>query len=156
MKLKMKVLLAAYKKESEKKNYSIYVDDPNIDLECCAYLHPTVYEKIFRKKKKEASQSDQRLSIMKIKNSNRCIYRKYSGKTIEGLTHDYIVISGNSAQQLNFEKDEEKIVTVSKSYWLPFYWHHTNSATRISFRIGMWGLLIAIIGLGLSIKTILI
>ena len=68
MKLKMKVLLAAYKKESEKENYSIYVDDPNIDLECCAYLHPTVYKKIFRKKKKEASQSDQRLSIIKIKN----------------------------------------------------------------------------------------
>ena len=151
MKLKMKVLLAAFKKESEKENYSIYVDDPNIDLECCAYLHPTVYEKIFRKKKKEASQSDQRLSIMKIKNSNRCIYRKYSGKTVEGLTHDYIVISGNSAQQLNFEKDEEKIVTVSKGYWLPFYWYHSNSATRMSFRIGMLGFATGLTGIILSI-----
>ena len=151
MKLKMKVLLAAYKKESEKKNYSIYVDDPNIDLECCAYLYPTVYEKIFRKKKKEASQSDQRLSIMKIKNSNRCIYRKYTGKSVDGLTQDYIVISGNSKQQLKFDEGKENIVTVSKGCWLPFYWYHSNSATRMSFRIGMLGFATGLTGIILSI-----
>ena len=50
--MKLKVLVDASKKESEKENQSIYVDDPNIDLECCAYLYPKVYEKIFRKKKK--------------------------------------------------------------------------------------------------------
>ena len=36
--MELKVLVDASKKESEKENHSIYVDDPNIDLECCAYL----------------------------------------------------------------------------------------------------------------------
>ena len=53
--MELKVLVDASKKESEKENHSIYVDDPNIDLECCAYLYPKVYEKIFRKKKNHSA-----------------------------------------------------------------------------------------------------
>ena len=151
MRLKMKVLSAVPKLESAEEGKSIFVDDPNIDLECCAYLQAKAYKEIFNKKKKDASQSNQRLSVLKVKYDNRCIYRKYASKPIEGLKKDCIAISGNSEQQLNLPRNGERTVTVSKSYWLPFYWHHTNSATRISFRIGMWGLLIAIIGLVLSV-----
>lgn len=154
--MELKVLVSAPKKESEKENQSIYVDDPNIDLECCAYLYPKVYEEIFGEKKKESPQNKQRLSVIKITKCNRKIYRKYVTKPLTGLKKNVIVISPNSCQQLGFTTNEvEKKVCVSKSWWFPFYLYHSNSATRISFRVGMISLLVGLIGLILSVISII-
>lgn len=129
---------------------TITFDDPLIDNEGLAlFCSKGTYENLFGEKMKDAEQDRQRLSVVKIKKGNRCIYRKFAARAIEGLRHDSVGLSLNSWQQLQLDDDNN--VEVSKSCSFPFYWFHPNSATRVSFRMGFLSISLAIIGIGLSI-----
>lgn len=128
----------------------ITFDDPLIDNEGLAlFCSNGVYEILFGKKKKNAEQDRQRLSVVKIKKGNRCIYRKFAARPIVGLDSKSVGLSPNSWQQLQLNNDN--IVEVTPSCSFPFFWYHPNSATRVSFRMGILSISLAIIGIVLSI-----
>lgn len=155
-KKRMKVLLPVDTDEKVTEGISVCVDSFDIDSECCAYFQANAYKDIFKKKKKDAPQNEQRLSVVKICRCNRKIYRKYITKSPKGLTKDDIVLSLNACQQLGIKKDDtDKNVCVMKSWWFPFYWYHSNSATRISFRVGLISLFIGLLGVVLSVVSML-
>lgn len=152
----MKVLFIVDAEDKVIAGHSVCVDSFDIDSECCAYFQANAYKDIFKKKKQDVSQSEQRLSVVKICRGKRKIYRKYVAKSPKGLTKDYIVLSLNACQQLGIKRyDINKEVTVVKSYWFPYYWYHSNSATRISFRVGLISMFIGLLGVVLSVVSML-
>ena len=127
-------------------------DEPTIDLEARALFNSKdTYQKIFGPKKKDSSQAKQRLSVVRIAKEKRKIFRQYSGRAIsfgKSIESSKCVgLSPNSWQQLCLDSCNDKEVVVSKSWWFPFFWNHSNSATRVSFRVGMMGLALAIVGI---------
>lgn len=114
----------------------IACDEP-LDAESLALFNSNgTYEKIFRVKKKNTSQTKQRLSVVKISHGKRTIYRQYAGRSIP-ISTDSIGLSPNSWQQLCLDNDSNKEVVVSEGCSFPFYWYHSNSANRVSFRLGI-------------------
>lgn len=155
-KIRMRVLFPVDTEDKVIVGHSVCVDSFDIDSECCAYFQANAYKDIFKKKKQDAPQNEQRLSVVKICRCDRKIYRKYVAKSPTGLKKDDIVISLNASQQLGIKKeDTDKYVCVMKSYWLPFYWYHSNSATRISFRVGLVSMFIGLLGVVLSVVSML-
>ena len=111
-------------------------DEP-LDAESLALFNSNgTYEKIFLVKKKNTSQTKQRLSVVKISHGKRTIYRQYAGRSIP-ISTDSIGLSPNAWQQLCLDNDPNKEVVVSEGCSFPFYWYHSNSANRVSFRLGI-------------------
>lgn len=152
-----KVLLLVNSENKPDENGTIYIDNIDVESECCAYLYSKTYSVIFGNKKKETTQSKQRLSVIKICSCNKKIYRKYVGVAVKNFQERNIALSANACQQLMLNpRKQESYVCISKGWWFPFYWYHSNSATRISFRIGLISLLVGLIGVVLSIVSILL
>lgn len=127
--------------------HSIVFDEP-LDSEALVLFNPNgTYEEIFGEKKKDTSQARQRLSVVKITKWDRTIYRQYLGKSFEGLDTNSIGLSPNAWQQLGLDASQNKEVNVTKGCLFPFYWYHSNSATRVSFRMGIIAIAISIIGI---------
>lgn len=144
-----KVLKVVSDKETEP---CLAFDEPLIDIEGLALFTPKgSYYRIFKKDKGKASQRKQRLSTIKITCDKRKIFRQYASRSIDNLNGGCIGLSPNSWQQLLLKEASEKKVHVEKccSFW--FFWNHPNSATRISYKLGMIGALLAIIGISLSV-----
>ena len=133
------------------KSWCLECSDPNLDREALAIFNSIEYVDIFGEYKKNMKPYKQRLSVVRISNDDRKIYRKFQSHSITGLGNDCIGISPNSFTELGLEEKGNQCVRVKKSYWLPFFWYHSNSATRVSFRFGLMALIVGIIGCILTI-----
>ena len=131
-------------------NIVVY-NEPAIDKEAMALFNSNnTYKPIFGKTRKNSSQSKQRLSVVKISNGNRKIFRQYVGGSIP-IDSNSVGLSCNSWQQLGLKDGIVNEITVNKSWWFPFLWNHSDTTTRIPFQIGVIGLVLAIGGIVLSI-----
>lgn len=153
--IKMKAVKVLRTATNIKEQNCIAFDEP-LDAEALAlFTSKGTYKPIFDVKKKEAKQAKQRLSVVKITHGKRKIWRQYAGRGIsfgkDSNSSKSVGLSPNSWQQLCLDDDDNKDVLVTKGWWFPFFWNHSNSATRISFRIGIIGLALAIAGIVLSI-----
>lgn len=135
--------------------YCISYDEPLDEEALALFTSKGTYKPIFHVKKKEAKQAKQRLSVVKISHGKKVIYRQYAGRGIsfgkDIESSKCVGLSPNSWQQLCLDDSDNKNVLVTKGWWFPFYWNHSNSATRVSFRIGIMGLALAIIGIVVSV-----
>ena len=144
-----KVLKVISDKETEP---CLAFDESLIDSEGLALFTPKgSYYRIFKKDKGKTSQRKQRLSTIRISCGKRKIYRQYAARSIDKLVGGCVGLSPNSWQQLLLKEVPAKIVRVEKccNFW--FFWNHPNSATRISYKLGIIGALLAIISISLSI-----
>jgi len=129
-----------------------------LDIEGQAVFCSAAYAKIFGTMKNNQNQSKQRLSVVKITNedSHRSIYRVYRGASVDGLDSKTVMLSPAALQELDIDNCSNREVAVSQgSRWM-FYRDHPNAATRISFRIGMLGVLIGLLSMVVSIICCLI
>ena len=126
-------------------------DEPMIDTEALALFNSNgTYEDVFGYKKKEASLKKQSLSPISISCGKRTIYRQYAGRSIKIDTKS-IGLSPLAWQQLLLDDAKDKTVVVEECGRLKFYWNHSNSATRVSCRLGVWGLILAFSGIVVSV-----
>lgn len=140
------------KNESDEDDYCVACDEPLIDIEGLALFTPKgSYRRIFTKNKGETSQRKQRLSTVKISFGNRKIYRQYAAKPAFKLIGGCVGLSPKSWQQLLLKDVADQKVRIEKcsSFW--FFWNHPNSATRVSYKLGIIGALLAIISITISI-----
>ena len=152
------VKMRAFKvlKKNDKNAQNCIEKDEPLDAEALALFNSrSTYNQFFKTDKRDASQTKQRLSVLRISHGERTIYRQYAGRGISfGENTDgskCVGLSPNSWQQLCLDDDDNKDVLVTKSWWFPFFWNHSNSATRISFRLGIIGLALTIAGIVVSI-----
>ena len=152
------VKMRAFKvlKRNDRNDPNCIVKDESLDAEALVFFNSNgTYNQFFKTNKKDTNQTKQRLSVLKISHGKRTIYRQYAGRGMsfgEDIDSSKCVgLSPNSWQQLCLDSSDDKEVTLNRSWWFPFFWKHSNSATRISFRIGVIGLVLAIIGIILPI-----
>lgn len=123
------------------------------ELDQYVVLESHMYQEIFGKKKIASNASKKRLSVVKISYNGSSIYRAYLSAPVVGFKKDYVALTPNSIYELS---QEEKInlldnVTLTKGSWWKYYWNSPNAAERMSFRIGICGILVTIL---LSYSTI--
>lgn len=116
-----------------------------------AIFQSNTYEKIFGKKKIKSNKEKKMLSVVKIRLGNKCIYRQFCSKSVNGYLSNYIALTSHSISQLNDDSYKLKVNIVEVtpgSKWF-FYWQHPKLAVRISARFG-------IISIGLGVLAFII
>lgn len=133
------------------------------DCEDVAVLQTSMFSKIFDKPK---YQYKRQLPIVKISYKTKSIYRRMELSAANGFVADIIaltpksisdltntVVSGNEMKGDRPQKGTNITITSGCSFM--YYWHHPNSATRMSFQIGVPSLIIGVISLLASICSLL-
>ena len=117
------------------------------ELDEYVILQSSMYEKIFGEKKIKASKSKKRLSIVKICCEGSSIHRAYLSVSAKDFDNDYIALTPNSIYELSSEKTISPLseVTVCKGSVWKYYWNNPNTAVRMSFRIGIIGIITSVI-----------
>ena len=109
-------------------------------------LHSSMYEAIFGEKKAKAKRSKKLLSVVRICYEGKSIHRAYRSVSAKDFGKDYVALTPNSIYELcqNSSEAPDK-VSVSKGCWWMYYWHNPVAAVRMSFRVGIVGILFTII-----------
>ena len=133
-------------------------EESDIDSNAKALFFSKEYEQIFGKTKKSSSQKHQRLSIVKITHGKRVIYRSFQARGVVGLDGNYIGLSPNAWYELGLDEKvkDGQLVSVTKGWWFYYFWEHPNSATRMSFRIGIIAIFIGFVSLFPMLKDLLL
>ena len=109
-------------------------------------LHSTMYEAIFGEKKAKAKRSKKLLSVVRICYEGKSIHRAYRSVSAKDFGKDYVSLTPNSIYELCQNSSEPpKKVSISKGCRWMYYWHNPVAAVRMSFRIGIIGILFTII-----------
>ncbi|MBR2026487.1 MAG: hypothetical protein IKA07_05060 [Alistipes sp.] len=131
-------------------------------------VHNTSFEKIFGVPKYQYFQRkcnfSRRLPIVKVSYKDRSIYRRVELLSVDKFTSKCAALTNKSLGELSrIEKqkngeirvdrpDDKSEVLITRGCRFMYYWHHPNSATRMSFRIGLPSLIIGVISLLCSLK----
>ena len=136
--------------------YSEICGDPN--LEDTVYMSSGAYVNIFCKKRAKVCRCLQRLSVVRIKNpvTGVSIYRKYEySPRFKGVGDNDIVLHPASIRELASGEDNSSVVgkemCVSPGCFFAYYWNHPYHATRISMKLGVVSILLAIISIALTV-----
>ena len=109
-------------------------------------LHSSMYKAIFGEKKAEARRAKKQLSVVKICYEGRSIHRAYRSIPAEDFGNDYVGLTPNSIYELcRSSSKTPKKVCVSKGSWWMYYWHNPVAAVRMSFRIGIFGIVLTVV-----------
>lgn len=145
-------------------NQKLYLTPAN--FEDVAVFHTGMFLKIFKKRKYEMSG---KIPIVKISYGNKSIYRrvelvscKNSHLDVVGLTYKSMrELTNYTYEDFDNEKvvvtdvaNEGKKVNIEPTGAMRYYFYHPNSATRMSFRIGIPSLIIGFISLLMSIISL--
>ena len=110
------------------------------------------YRSIF----KCSCKQSRRLAILKIIYRDRncrkyTIWRAANTKGVTGITDSTIGLPFDALWELHATPvDNNTTAEVTKGCWLPFFLNHPNHAARISTRIGLVSMLLAVIGIIVS------
>ena len=115
-------------------------------------LQSQMYQEIYKGKKIDAGDDHKRLSVVKICCGGKTIHRAYRSESAKGFNKEYVALSTNSIYLLSQGKElppGSKVCLSKGSKW-KFYWDHPNAAVRMSFRIGIIGIVVSLIGINLT------
>lgn len=152
----------------DKANLRLYLLPVN--FEDVAVFHTSMFYDIFKKRKYEM---DGKIPIVKISYGNKSIYRRVELVSCDDSCKGVVALTYKSMGELTnylykeVEEDKEKkkvvetktvregkIVEIEPIGAIPYYFHHPNSATRMSFRIGVPSLIIGVISLIVGLVSI--
>ena len=151
-------------------NGKLYLD--NQYPEDVAIVQNAMFEEIFEDKKSVYLHKHtylSRLPIVKLTNGNRSIYRRIELASKTNFSKDKEIIcispkslgelanisydSNNKPKPIRLEPNDK--IDVQVAGWLPFYFYHPDSATRMPFILGLPSLLIGIISLIIGFVSLL-
>jgi hypothetical protein len=138
---------------SQVNNNLLEVDGIASSMEMNQYvlMQSKCYEGIFGEKKKYSSDNMKRLSVVKITHNGKSIHRAFKALPATGLTENHVGLTPASIELLTDSYNNSSMdVELSKGCKWKYYWYHPGSATRISFKLGMWSIGLAIISIILS------
>lgn len=153
--------------KQEYKDGKLYLDSVD-NYQEIVVVHNKSFEKIFGVPKYQYFQRkcnfSRRLPVVKISYKDRSIYRRIELLSVYKFTGECAALTNKSLGELSrIEKkengeirmdrpDDKSKVMITRGCWFLYYWLHPNSATRISFRVGLPSLVISIISLLYSLK----
>ena len=112
-------------------------------------LNGDLFKDLYGTTRNKASDSEKLLSVIKITSKDgKSIHRAFFGKKgISGFNKKDIALTANSIRLLSSDGRPEHIdeVWVSKGNKFCYYWNHPYHATRISMKLGIYSICIAIV-----------
>lgn len=119
------------------------------------YMTPNSYQSVFGESRKDASRRMKRLSVVKIspKSGGYTIYRKYVFNPSFKLLEDgNVALNPASIREMcgKGQSNSDLVggdVVVSKGCCFMYYWNHPFHATRVSMRLGVVSVLLAVISI---------
>lgn len=120
------------------------------ELDSKVILTSNMYEKIFGEKKKNANTRKKRLSIVKISYNGKSIHRDYMSTAVSGMSDNDVGLTLKSIKLLNAENFNGELI-LSPGFWLAYYWQHPDNAVRLSIKMGVLSLFIALVSLFISL-----
>lgn len=153
LKLRTKVIVPNSQKETGKDGIKL---DDNINYDDKVLIQKTTYEKLFGLKSKK-QKNYTKGHYIKISYGNRSLHRRIDITTKEGITKNDIVMSYLTAGELAYSDNGKlkrpigKDVTLSKGCWFTFWLKHPNPVTRISFKLGVFSLILGICSIILTL-----
>ena len=117
------------------------------------YMTGTLYQELFGRTLKG---TDRRKRFIKItsKQTGRSLYRLFRGAPTGVLSEGRLYIDSDDKGVLQESGDECELI-IQKCSAFSFYWNTSNSATRISFRLGLLGFPSLLLGIASIILSIL-
>ena len=113
------------------------------------YLTGTLYEKLFGRPLKGSDRRKRFLKITSLQTGSS-VYRLFRGAPTGVVNKDILYIDSDGKAVLQ-RSDDEVVLSIKKCCPFSFYWNTSNSATRISFKIGLPSLIIGAASLILTI-----
>lgn len=102
-----------------------------------AFMHSSVFEKIFGVKKKEASEY-QIGAFLRLQAGNKKVYLRYHG--LPKATKDIVLLSYTNLCKLGIAgKEDVEEVNISKSNWFVYNWMNPDISSRWNFRLAIIG-----------------
>lgn len=122
------------------------------------YMSTGAYKEVFGKSRKDSCRSRKRLSVVRIysKETGKSIHRKYVyNADFSGLNDNMLALNPASIRELcgsGFENADivGKDLCVTKGCRFMYYWNHPYHATRISMKLGVLSVLLAVVSILIS------
>lgn len=136
------------------KRIRLAIDDYSIQESSeLVFLHGSDFEKIFGKRNPDYGT---KLAVVKITNTRtkKSIHRLFrTSCNIHGI-RNYVALSYNSLLGLSNDSQSLKSMDeleLAEGSWLIYYWNHPINATKVALRVGVYSIIISIIGIFISI-----
>lgn len=105
--------------------------------------------------KRTIGENPKRRGIIKVRNGKRGIYRSFMSEAAFHLNSKQIALDFSSLRELGLSRSGLREVEVSRGNRFLFYYRHPNSALRMPFKLGFYGIILTIITLIATIPSIL-
>lgn len=130
-----------------------------VSQEDSVYMSSKSYSSVFGENRKDSSRRMKRLSIVKItpKDGGYPIYRKYvCNPYFKSLEENQVALNPASIREMcgKGQSNSDLVgrdVVVSKGSCFMYYWNHPFHATRISMRLGVASILLALISIVIAL-----
>lgn len=118
------------------------------------YTSNGIFKEIFGKAEKDFKDYKEKKKIVKItsKETNHSIYRIWNGAPLGARTKETIFIDKYAKYDLLKDKNTENAtLELSKGSKLAFYLNHYDHMVRVSFKLGLWSVILGAISFVISI-----
>lgn len=127
----------------------LYLEDVQpSNMDCDVFLKGGDFIEIFgaRRSNMDNSEFSQIVKISRktVNGRVKSIYRRFAATSSVRDIDKFAVLSYHSLLALSESADDyEEIneIKISKGSYFPYYWYHPNDATRISMKLGVYGLI---------------
>ena len=116
------------------------------------------YEEISGSKVEVSRLKPWKARVVSVSSKSGTVYRLMKGHGSLSIVAGICWIGPKTRSQLDIHRDSDVEISAVSNQWLArflYYNNHLEDAVRFSFRIGFWGLILAVLSLGLSITSIL-
>ena len=124
------------------------------DYDDVAFLNNRTYSEIFGEKRANSSKEKKLLSVVKITCDGKSIHRAY--RCSANMTKNTVALTQNSQRLLFGSLTNTDDVTILKGSKFIYFWNHPFHATRISMRLGVYSVALAIVSIIISLISIAI
>lgn len=130
-----------------------------VSQEDSVYMSSKSYNSVFGENRRDAPRRMKRLSVVKItpKDSGYPIYRKYvCNPYFQSLEDNQVALNPASIREMcgGGQNNSDLVggdVVVSKGNFFMYYWNHPFHATRISMKLGVASILLALISIVIAL-----
>jgi len=116
------------------------------------------YEEISGSKVEVSRLKPWKARVVSVSSKSGTVYRLMKGHGSLSIVAGICWIGPKTRSQLDIHRDSDVEISAVSNQWLArflYYNNHLEDAVRFSFRIGFWGLILAVLSLGLSLTSIL-
>ncbi len=121
------------------------------------YTSNNVFSVVFGKNEKDFDTYNKKKKVIKITSldTNKSIYRIWNGAPLGAKTKDLLFLDKNAKYDLLSDKSVNSVnIVFSKGSKLKFYLNHYDHMVRVSFKLGLWSVIVGVVSFIIGIISL--